>query len=116
MHELGYTKDILTSVVLAAEGAGAHRVKSVYLTIGEVRDIVDDLFSGCFAHFSKGTIAEGSELFIDRIPLTVCCQQCGDIFDLDLQKTKIIVCPQCNSSDYVVNTGMEFYVDHIEVS
>lgn len=91
-------------------------MKSVYLTIGEMRDIVDDLFCGCFAHFSKGTIAEGSELYIDRIPFTVSCKQCSDVYGIDIRTTNAVVCPRCGAGDYAVHTGMEFFVDHIEVN
>lgn len=115
MHELGYTRSILDSVCLAAENAGAHQVKSVHLTIGEMRDIVDDLFCGCFSYLAKSTIAENSELIINHVPLTVRCKACNGIYPADFYSGEHVTCPSCHTDKYSVNTGMEFYVDHIEV-
>lgn len=115
MHELGYTKDILRTVVEAAELSHAHEVRSVYLNIGEIRDIVDELFCNCFTYLARDTIARDSKVVIDRIPLTMACRQCGEVFRADVYAGKVH-CPSCGASDFEVRTGMEFSIDHIEVA
>jgi hydrogenase nickel incorporation protein HypA/HybF len=115
MHELSYTKSILKTVVLSAENAGAHRVESVQLTIGEVRDIVDDLFRGCFQYLAKGTIASDAKIGINRVPLTLRCRKCGTVFGADLY-SNVIACPHCKERDFEVVSGMEFQIDSIEIS
>lgn len=115
MHELSYTRSILDSVVLSAERAGAHRVKSVHLVIGEMRDIVDDLFCGCFNYLAKNTLASGAKISIERPPLTLCCRQCSTLFHADAFSSEKIACPHCGESDYAVQSGMEFFIDRIEI-
>lgn len=68
MHELGYTKDIVSRVTEAAQASGAHSVKTVFLTIGEMRDIVDDLLKQCFHWMARDTIAADASIVIDRAP------------------------------------------------
>ncbi len=115
MHELSYTRSILNAVVSSAEDAGAHKVKSVHLAVGEVRDIVDELFRNCFEYLAKNTVASDAEIRIDRIPLSLLCRRCGTIFNADAFSSKAIACPHCGQSDYAINSGMEFRIDSIEV-
>lgn len=116
MHELSYTRSIVDAVVSSAENAGAHRVKSVYLVIGELRDIVDDLFRGCFEYLARGTIASGAKVVIDKVPLTLCCRRCGTMFCADAISSQEIACPRCAEQDYAVSNGLEFFIDRIEVA
>ncbi len=116
MHELSYTRSILDAVVSSAEGAGARQVRSVHLIVGEIRDIVDELFRDCFGYLAKNTIAAGAEVYINRVPLTLCCRRCATVFAADALSSQKIVCPHCNESDYAINSGMEFRIDSIEIS
>ena len=95
---------------------GAKEVRTVYLTIGEQHDIVDDLFRGCFAYMARGTVAEKASLDITRVPLTVKCSACGAVHGLDLRDPSSRECPVCHAGDYRLNTGREFSIDGIEVS
>ena len=116
MHELGYTREIVDMALNAAKGAGAREVRGVYLTIGELRDIVDELLRGCFEHFTRGTAAQGAKLEVTRVPFTVACKTCGCVHPADIHSDVSFVCPVCGASDYEVRTGMEFSVDRIEVA
>lgn len=115
MHELGYTKDIVDRVTQAAHAAHAHSVKSVFLTIGEMRDIMDDLLKQCFRWMARDTVAADASVVIDRIPFEVRCNECGSLFHFDPWGGKACPCPGCGSTDYAVVSGMEFAIDHIEV-
>ena len=115
MHELSYTRSIVDAVVSSAQDAGAHQVRSVHLTIGEVRDIVDELFRNCFDYLAKDTVASGAKIFIDRIPLTLRCRRCGTVFHADAFASNRIACPHCREMDYAVNSGMEFAIESIEI-
>lgn len=116
MHELGYTQDILQTVNAAAINAGATEVKAVYLVIGEARDIVDELFVGCFTHFAKGTPAQGAAVQIERVPLTVRCKACGRVYPIDIHDEGSLGCAGCGACDYGLESGMEFRIDRIEVA
>ena len=112
---LALTRNVVETVVTESEKAGATRVKTVYLVIGYARDIIDDLFEGCFEFLSRGTVAHGAELVIERIPLTVRCNGCGMVYHIDVRNEETWPCPRCKERDYRVNSGMEFYISRIEV-
>lgn len=115
MHELALTRNVVNMVVKEAEAAGATEVRTVYLTIGYVRDIVEDLFERCFAYMARGTVAEHAELVITRVPVTVRCNQCDQVYHIDVRDESTWGCPVCGEKDYKLNTGREFYVDDIEI-
>ncbi len=115
MHELSYTRDVVDTVLQVARSSRASEVRAVYMNIGEVRDIVDDLFRKCFAYLARDTIARGSDVVIDRIPLTLRCRGCGEVFRAD-PFSGPVQCPACAKRDYEVLTGMEFSIDHIEIA
>lgn len=117
MHEMSLTRDVVDVVVMQAQMADASRVLCVNLKIGEVHDIVDDLFVKCFAFLAKGTVAEKARIDIDRIPLTVRCLDCGEVFPVDVYNRKqSVMCPSCKSLKYTINSGNEFSIEDIEVA
>jgi hydrogenase nickel incorporation protein HypA/HybF len=116
MHEMGYVRDIISTVIDAAQKNGASEVRTVYLTVGEVRDIVDELMQSCFAFFARGTIAEHAEVVLTRVPFTVRCKQCGEVYPIDMYDETTLSCPSCGAKDYGINTGMEFYINRLDVA
>lgn len=115
MHELALTRDVVDMVVEQAAAAGAQKVRAVHLTIGYVRDIVEDLFEQCFAFLARGTIAECADIVITRVPFTVRCNGCGHVYHLDIRNAETWQCATCGEQDYVLNSGMEFFVNSIEI-
>lgn len=116
MHEMALTRDVVDMVVESAEAIGAAEVRAVHVTIGYVRDIVEDLFERCFAYLARGTVAEHAEIIMTRVPFTVRCNVCGQVFHLDIRDEETWRCPTCCAKDYVLNSGMEFSVDSIEIT
>ena len=116
MHEMALVRDVIGVAASEAERAGAVRVDSVYLRIGKGRDIVIELFDGLFEHLSQGTIVEGAELVFERVPMVTRCNDCGNLYQLDVHNEKTWPCPQCGSMDYSLFSGMEFSIDRMELS
>lgn len=117
VHELAMTRDIIDTVIDAAKANDAHEIRKVSLTIGQLRDIVDSLFVRCFEHFSQGTIAQGAQVEIDKVPFTVRCDECGRTWQIDdIHDDTQFVCPACGASHYEMQTGMEFYINKLEVA
>lgn len=118
MHELGYTKDIVTRVLTAARLSDANAVKAVFLRIGEVRDVVDDLMRQCFSWLARDTIARDAEVVIEKVPLEVRCNACGERYHFDPWCTTgspSHPCPACAGENFEVVAGMEFSIEKIEV-
>lgn len=117
MHEMSLTHDVVDTVLRQAEIAGATEVRGVHLTVGEIHDIVDDLFMKCFAYLARGTIAEHAKVGITRVRLTVRCKDCAEVFPIQLYGFHgDVVCPRCGSRRYGINSGEEFTIDDIEVA
>lgn len=115
MHEMALTRTVVDMVVQEAEAVGATEVRAVHITIGYVRDIVEDLFEGCFAHMARGTVAENAELVITRVPLTVRCKECNHVYHIDVHNESTWECASCGQRKYTLNSGMEFFINDIEI-
>ena len=83
MHEMALVHEVVNVVLAECEGKGVHEVRRVNLAVGETRDVIDAYVPGLFRYIAKGTIAENAEVTIRRIPFTVRCTECGDIFHID---------------------------------
>lgn len=115
MHETGVCRDIVETVEMSALAGHAKKVVEVRLKLGEVHDVVPEILSGAFGWMSRGTVAEGARLVIERVPFTVQCEDCGHIFRLDTADERTWRCPECASRNYRLHTGREFLIDTIEV-
>ncbi len=112
MHELSVVESMVGIVLKHAERNRARAVKKINLVLGEVSTVMEEPVRFYFEIISKGTIAEGAELFFKRTPLIGECGSCGERFkivDYDL------TCPKCNSDDCSIISGREFRVESIEI-
>jgi hydrogenase nickel incorporation protein HypA/HybF len=112
MHELAITESILRIAVDEANKHGASKVLSIKIKVGEFSGVVPQLIQEYYNIVSRDTEAEGAELVIDRVPVTIRCLDCGKAFAIDRAKIK---CPECGSINIKMVTGREFYVDSMEV-
>jgi hydrogenase nickel incorporation protein HypA/HybF len=112
MHELPVTQSILEIVEQKALEAGASRITRITLQLGEWSGFVDDCIQFYFDMLSEGTLAQGAELSLQRIPVRFRCRTCGEEFSPPEYDWR---CPQCGSLAGEMMTGREFYVDSIEV-
>lgn len=116
MHEMAITGNIVDAVVKHAAQAGATRVVSVDLVVGELRDIVDELMQGAFRHLARGTVAEDAVLRIEKVPLRAQCRDCNLVFPANLRRPETLACPDCGSRNLGIRTGKEFLIKSIEIA
>lgn len=112
MHELAITESILNIAVDEAKKHGARKVLSIKLKVGEFSGVVPQLIQEYYNIVSRDTVADGAELIIENVPVTIKCNDCGNEGVIDRTKIK---CPQCGSINIRIVTGREFYVDSMEV-
>jgi hydrogenase nickel incorporation protein HypA/HybF len=115
MHELAVTESLLQVVLSHAGEGGAGKVVSVSVRIGELSDLVNDWMQRYFDYLSRGTIAEGARIHIERIAATFRCDACGDVFPADPRTREAIRCPRCASEAMTLVSGRECFVQQIEV-
>ena len=89
-----------------------HRIRNLYITIGDLSSIIDDSIQFYWDIISKDTIAEGAHLQFTRIPIQMHCQVC----EYDYQpEDGISTCPLCDGAQVKVVAGQEFFLDSIDV-
>ncbi|MGI6591318.1 MAG: hydrogenase maturation nickel metallochaperone HypA [Eggerthellaceae bacterium] len=115
MHEMAITGAVVDSVVKYAEKNDAQKVVRVYLRIGELRDIVDDLMQGCFRYLARGTVADQAELAIEKVPLRAQCKNCHLVFPADIYRPDTLQCPDCAGTQLSIYSGKEFLIQGIEI-
>jgi len=109
MHELAVTESVLK---IATEHAGAQRIISVTLVIGDMSSFVDDSIQFYFDLLTPGTLAEGAQLHFKRIAIQFCCRSCGEEFE---PRGMDWACPKCSALGGAVIAGKEFYIESIVV-
>jgi hydrogenase nickel incorporation protein HypA/HybF len=112
MHELAVTENLLNIAVQHATQAGAVRVTSLHLVIGQLSSIVDDSVQFYWDMISAETICAGAQLHFERRPVVLLCLDCDQTYTLSGELTD---CPNCHSARLKVVAGEEFYLDSIEV-
>lgn len=115
MHETGVCRSIVETVEEYAIMNHAKRVVEVRLRLGEVHDVVPEILCGAFEWMARGTVVEGAKMVIERVPFTVRCEDCGNVYRLDATDEATWHCPECSSRRYHLHTGREFLIDSIEV-
>jgi hydrogenase nickel incorporation protein HypA/HybF len=112
LHELGVTQNILKIALHHAHEAGAARITTLNLVIGELASIVDDSVQFYWGMIAKDTLAEDAVLNFKRLPAALKCRACGHTFDMDRRE---FTCPACGSAQVEVASGDEFFLESIDV-
>ncbi len=112
MHEMSLTESVVEIAVETAKREGARQVRRVIVDIGALSCVEPEALLFCFAAVSAGTIAEGAELEIARIPGAGWCNDCGKTVPLD---ERYGPCPECGGFRVRMTAGDEMRVREIEV-
>ncbi len=112
MHELAITQSILNIAENAAKEHGVKKVREVRIKIGDYSGVVPQCVRYYFDVISKGTVAEGAELKMERLPILMRCEACNWQGEVDKHH---IECPSCGGIRLKLLQGREFYVESLEV-
>ncbi len=112
MHEMALTESMVEIAVEAAEKQGAVKVKRVFVDVGALSCVETEALLFCFAAVSAGTIADGAELEIARIPGVGFCLDCGKSVPL---AERFGACPECGRYHVQMTRGDDLRVREIEV-
>jgi hydrogenase nickel incorporation protein HypA/HybF len=110
MRELEATQNILTKSLLQVKDQV--RIKTIYLIMGEVAELDQNLIEKHWRELSKGTPAEHAQLHFRLRKAEVQCMACfGKYQPVDGK----IHCPYCGSYGAKVLSGEEFELESIEL-
>ncbi len=113
MHELSIAQNIVYSI--EQEVKKLKKVKSVIaveIAIGRYHQVIPENLDFAYEVATKDTVAEGSKLKIDILPIKAKCLNCGWQGELD---DIWMICKKCEKTDLEIVSGKEFYVKNIEL-
>ncbi|MFW5936537.1 MAG: hydrogenase maturation nickel metallochaperone HypA [Desulfosalsimonas sp.] len=115
MHELPVTERILDIVLKHAERNRVRRVLSITLTVGDLSELENEWLQHYFDYLSKGTLAEGAALHIERQPIVLRCNKCGRTETIKKEAFGDTTCPVCgDKGDFSLVSGREYYIKEME--
>jgi hydrogenase nickel incorporation protein HypA/HybF len=115
MHELPITEEILKIVLKHAQINNVRQVMAIHLQIGKLSDLEDEWIQRYFDYLSKGTLAEGAKLKIQRMPIMMQCSACSASYEAEAAKIGDLACPQCGQKESSLLSGREYYIKDMEV-
>ncbi len=111
MHEFSIIENIFRTLEEVSGKEGISKITKVSLVIGELRQIVPDVFEFAFQVTAKDSIAEEAVLEIEKIPIEVRCMECSKLSQVD---DHVFFCRHCQSPIVKIIKGKELYIKSIE--
>lgn len=111
MHETAIVQDMFRIIDEVASKNQLHRIDKVHFTIGEMIQVVPDLFYFAFDAAKEDTIASEATVELELLPVKMQCNSCNHIFKV---ADNTFYCPNCNSSDLNLIQGKELLIKSIE--
>ena len=112
MHEMSLCEGVVELVEEEARKGGFSRVRAVVLELGVLGHVEPEAMLFCFEAVSRGTIAEGARLEIERIAGAGWCLDCGRTVPL---RERFGACPDCGRHHVQMTAGDELRVKELEV-
>lgn len=115
MHELPVIEKILQIVVAHAKKNSVSQVLAISLQVGSLSDLEDEWMQRYFDFVSKGTLAQGAKLKIERMPVVLQCSSCGASYNVEPSGIGDAACPECKSKDKKLISGRGYFISNMEV-
>lgn len=113
MHELAVAQRLVAMIVEEAVRSQAHKIERVRLRLGHLSHVEPSSLELAFAAASRGTLADGAELQIERTSGAARCLLCG-------AQTVVArhgaACSACGECALLVEGGEELRLVSLEVS
>jgi hydrogenase nickel incorporation protein HypA/HybF len=112
VKELSLILRLLRRVEQETRAAGAVRVSAVRVRVGECAGVEGRRLVAVFERLTRGTVAQGARLTIERAALESNCDACGRRFPIVRFRFE---CPGCGSRRTRVVAGEEFILESVTV-
>jgi hydrogenase nickel insertion protein HypA len=123
MHELSLAESLLKSANQIAIEKLAKKINKLYISIGEFALIMEEQFSFCLDIMKQEfELTKDIEIEISREPGVLLCNQCGHEGpgtgedEPQYGLAAIFKCSKCQSYDTEILTGMETYIEKMDVT
>jgi len=112
MHELAICQSLINQVESIALEHHAKSISLIVIGIGPLSGVEAQLLKNAYPIASAGSIAEGTELVIECLPIKVKCNKCG--CESDALPNKLI-CNQCGDWQTSLVSGDELLLMSVEL-
>jgi hydrogenase nickel incorporation protein HypA/HybF len=110
MHEFGLCEPIVAAVERRAAGRPVARVR---VRVGALHRVAGPSMDQAFALAAEGTVADGAEMDLVIVPLSVSCRACGHTGASD---DPLTLCPACGSADIELSGGDDLLLESIQLA
>ncbi len=110
MHELGIVMNIAGTVLELMRERNLKKVHKIVLQVGELSSVIPSYLDECYPAAVDGTELEDTALEIEVIPGNARCKECGEVYNLLIQKR---ICPACGVDHWDLVSGREFTLKEI---
>jgi hydrogenase nickel insertion protein HypA len=112
MHEYSVVQALLEQIEGVAKENDATIVTKIIVKIGVMSGVEAHLLEVAFNTFKEKTICDGAEFVMNIQPLTIECQNCQKVSEL--QKIEYC-CQKCESTNIKVIDGEDMFLMSIEM-
>jgi hydrogenase nickel incorporation protein HypA/HybF len=112
MHERSLVASLLSQVSEALDENGGGLLRTVCVEIGPLAGVERVLVEEAFRELTPGTPAEGANLVVEEVPLTIQCRDCGTNGAVE---HFVFRCRSCGSTRVRVTGGDEFRLMSLNV-
>lgn len=112
MHEVSLCEEIIKLLQKNACAEHYSEIKQVSLEIGQLSCVQSEALFFAFEAVARGSVAEGAELHITKVPGKGWCQQCCTEVDI---KQRYDCCPLCDYYPLEIRSGDQMRIKHVEV-
>jgi hydrogenase nickel incorporation protein HypA/HybF len=113
MHEFAMSEELVKAVLEEmARLKPTVILRQARVVVGALRRVTADSLRFAYEIQTRDTVAAGSSLIVDMVPVTVLCRDCGWQGALD---DLLLLCRQCSGSNLQILHGMELFLSGLEV-
>ena len=110
MHEAALAEGILKIALDVAAQNNSKKISAVGLKLGDMSGVEVEALKLSFDVLIRGTIAQGADLKISRVPIRAKCNKCGKVFTVSHYN---FFCPECDGI-LILQTGRELLVEFVD--
>ncbi|MDQ6826667.1 MAG: hydrogenase maturation nickel metallochaperone HypA [Candidatus Eremiobacteraeota bacterium] len=113
MHEVSIALSLVDGLTEQAAQRGVRKIEAVHVRIGSMAGVVKDSLLFAWELVCADTVAAGSRLVIEDVPLVVYCTTCQN--ERTLHGIPDFQCPVCGKPTPEIVRGRELQVVAMEV-